>query len=90
MRDPYYGYTALHIAAAAGNIALVGLLIEQPNLEWGRKDRWGRDPLDIAIEAGHPKIASTLLTYRAEKLGLTGRSNGGKLTKPGPPEPSIR
>jgi ankyrin repeat protein len=65
-------YTALHIAAAYGNVTMVKFLIKQPRLRFGVKDRWDRDPLAIAILAGHPEVTRVLFHYRASKLGLAG------------------
>ncbi len=68
----FHEYTALHIAAGRGNLSMVELLLKQPRLRWGIRDRWGRDALDVAILAGHSGVISTLFAYRGDKLGLTG------------------
>jgi ankyrin repeat protein len=71
----FHRYTALHIAAGRGNVTMVEFLLLQPRLRFGIKDRWDRDPLDVAILAGHPGVTRVLFRFRAEKLGLAGEGN---------------
>jgi ankyrin repeat protein len=79
----YFEYTALHIAASRGNMLMVDLLLKESRLRWGIRDRWGRDPLDVAILAGHPGVTSAITTYRARKLGLVGPARTSVI----PPKP---
>lgn len=63
------GLTALHIAAALGNQSMVELLLKQPLVDVTVKDRFGRDPLDIAITTGHPAVIKALFARTSETIG---------------------
>jgi ankyrin repeat protein len=51
----YDARTALHVAAADGNLAAVKLLVEQGRADLDVQDRWakGRQPLPGAVSQAH-------------------------------------
>ncbi len=57
--DPLFGETALMIAARAGNLPLVGLLLERGALPDLRNDR-GQTPEMLARQNGHGTVAALL------------------------------
>lgn len=56
----YDGRTALHLAAAEGNLDCVKFLLDQCNVPHSPHDRWGNTPLDEAETFGHSEIVSYL------------------------------
>ncbi len=60
------GYSPLHRTCAAGNDAMVELLIERGAVLNERTPETGRTPLIIAIAARHRYTAELLLNYNAE------------------------
>eukprot|EP00884_Botryococcus_braunii_P021334 jgi/Botrbrau1/7885/Bobra.9_2s0059.2 len=52
--------TAMHIAAAEGNVAAVRVLVDDGKADIGVKDRWGATPLDEAIRVGAKPVAQYL------------------------------
>lgn len=62
---PNYGMTALHYAAGLGNASMVSFLLDQDGVNVLYRDRWGRDPLDVAINSGKPECIDSLFKFRA-------------------------
>uniref|UniRef100_A0A3B3ZL36 glutaminase n=1 Tax=Periophthalmus magnuspinnatus TaxID=409849 RepID=A0A3B3ZL36_9GOBI len=60
----YDSRTALHIAAAEGQVDAVIFLIEICKVNPLSKDRWGNTPLDDAMHFGHDVIVSLLQDYQ--------------------------
>ncbi|KAK2158817.1 hypothetical protein LSH36_163g01000 [Paralvinella palmiformis] len=59
----YDGRTALHLAAAEGQLECVRFLLERCKVEANPKDRWGQRPYDDAIKFGQEHVASYLEKY---------------------------
>ena len=60
----YDGRTAMHLAAASGNIALVQHLLSL-NGAVDSKDRWGGTPLEDSIRQGHDGTTQLLIALGA-------------------------
>lgn len=58
-------YTPLYLAALAGDMSLVKLLLEK-GADVDRPSKGGETPLYVACEVGHPDIVETLLDGGAE------------------------
>jgi ankyrin repeat protein len=56
IKDCIWGNTALHKAAEAGSLDVIGYLIEKAKLDLWPKNLDGETPLDIAIKRGHLAI----------------------------------
>ena len=56
----YDGRTALHLAAADGQLNAVKLLLKQCNVNPDPKDRWGQTPLEEAQRVGHTEIVTEI------------------------------
>ncbi len=65
----YDGRTALHIAAAEGNLAMVQLLVADGGADVRATDRWQQTPLDEALRAGSATVVECLAS-------LTGGARG--------------
>jgi ankyrin repeat protein len=76
-QDTESGMSALHYAAAKGNLSMVSLLLDQKGVDLSLKDKWDRDPLDVAILVGHQKIIDDMFRFRR---GLD--SDGNKTNAP--------
>lgn len=63
--DYAFGLTALHYAAAKGNPSMVDFLLLQNGVDITIKDRWGRDALDAAIDAGNQDCIDKLFVFRS-------------------------
>ncbi|PCJ82178.1 MAG: hypothetical protein COA52_20260 [Hyphomicrobiales bacterium] len=63
-RDLTFKMSALHYAAARGNSSMVSFLLEQKGADINLKDRWGRDPLDVAILSGNQDIIDDMFKFR--------------------------
>lgn len=63
-RTDYDSRTALHIAAAEGQVEAVIFLTEICKVNPYMKDRWGNTPLDDAMQFGHDVIVSILQKYQ--------------------------
>uniref|UniRef100_A0AAQ6AEV5 glutaminase n=1 Tax=Amphiprion ocellaris TaxID=80972 RepID=A0AAQ6AEV5_AMPOC len=63
-RTDYDSRTALHIAAAEGQVEAVIFLTEVCKVNPYMKDRWGNTPLDDAMQFGHDVIVSILQKYQ--------------------------
>jgi ankyrin repeat protein len=59
--------TALHLAAAAGNIRIAQRLVEHPGIRLETPDDFGRTALHSAVEHGHPGVVELLLNHQADK-----------------------
>ncbi|WP_316859222.1 ankyrin repeat domain-containing protein [uncultured Cohaesibacter sp.] len=60
----HLGMTALHVAAAKGNLSMVTFLLEQKGVDLTLKDQFDRDPLDLAILAGNQRVIDALFWFR--------------------------
>lgn len=57
------GVSALHIAAQYGNLQVVKLLVQIPELKPNIRDQNGRTPLHLASRAGYMSIVKCLVKY---------------------------
>ena len=84
-KGDYDGRTALHLAAAAGHVKVVRLLISK-GADINATDNWGGKPLDDAIRQGRVECIKILKQMGAESGGAkhledSGRSSTGKEDK---------
>ena len=63
-RDLTFKMSALHYAAARGNSSMASFLLEQKGVDINLKDRWDRDPLDVAILSGNQDIIDDMFKFR--------------------------
>ncbi|MGS4884952.1 ankyrin repeat domain-containing protein [Roseibium sp. MB-4] len=75
------GLTALHIAAAKGNLTMVQFLLDRPGVNLSLKDNFNRDPLDVAILSGNQKVIDALFR-RVQGLDSDGNKPSGPAVKP--------
>jgi len=67
----YDGRTALHLAAAAGELEVVKLLLDKGRATLDVKDRWGHTPIDDAVREGRNQVVEHL-----HKLGAKHSATG--------------
>ncbi|KAL1521251.1 hypothetical protein AB1Y20_020922 [Prymnesium parvum] len=73
----YDARTALHVAAAKGQLRLVRVLLEELHADPNPADRWGSTPLDDAVRGGHSQLERYLKARRATKTFLTDANTDG-------------
>ena len=59
-QEPSVGLTALHVAAADGNLDMVNHLLSKPGVNPNIVDKFGRQALDMAIYIGHDGVIEVL------------------------------
>lgn len=64
------GWTALHIAARTGNIAVCRLLLSRPTIDVNVKNRWKSTPLMIAAGSGNLDVVELLLRHPRTQVDL--------------------
>jgi potassium channel len=69
--------TCLHLAASAGNLTIVKLLVEA-KADVNFKDRWKGTPLVDAVRHGHMEVAKLLRACGGE-LGYDEKTTSGEL-----------
>ena len=67
----YDGRCALHLAACAGRLDVVKLLVEELGAVLDVADRWGGTPLDDAEREGQEHVAAYLLSRGAPHSGVS-------------------
>ena len=72
---PTKGQTALHVAAAAGNMADVRRLLDSRRIDINSVDSNGWQPLHEAVHSGHLSVVKMLLSRGADVASKT--NNGG-------------
>jgi len=65
--------SALHLAAAEGQLATVKFLLEK-GADVNATDRWGRTPLDDAISSKHQDVVELLLKSGANKSSFNSKT----------------
>lgn len=74
------GMTALHIAIFRWCTPMVVFLANQPNIDFGIKDRWGRSFCDASREAGNEdRMIPIILPLSFAQLGMTGHSGPAEI-----------
>lgn len=69
--------TALHRAAAEGQVEAVTFLVEEMGAELSPLDRWRSSPLDEAVRAGHEVVASYLCGKGASRGAENANADDG-------------
>lgn len=68
VRDPEYGASALHFAAAVSARPFLARLIRHPDVDFLARDRAGFTPCDIAyVHANDPRTGATLIRLAARQ-----------------------
>lgn len=85
----YDGRTAMHIACQECKLNIIEYILTHSDLKTDMKDRWGKTPLDVAIEGNFTKIVSLLRINSSQTSSLNSNSlrTNGKRRKPVPPPP---
>ncbi len=79
----YPGRTALHMAAANGNVKIVKAICEVEDVDLNKKDVFGYTPLHLACYSLHEnrdKVIKTLLSYKQIDANVSAKVEGYYLT----------
>lgn len=63
-QDQAFKMSAVHYAAAMGNASMSSFLLQQDEIDLSLRDRWDRDPLDVAILSGNQDIVDEMFRFR--------------------------
>lgn len=69
----YDGRTALHLAAAEGQLSVCRMLLEQCRVHIDPKDRWDFTPLDDAKKFKHDEVVRYLNDFAAGKIKVSAK-----------------
>ena len=72
VEDHLHGRTPLHVACAAGHMAIADVLLKVGGAELNIVDHWGWSPLMYAVHNGHEDVARYLISSRGAHLNIKG------------------